>query len=241
MPSITNAATRLPPRMAHGWSVSSSHEPRIIMAAKTESSTAPARGGTDLRGAIASGAGVGPYLSCRSGRIPRRTGSSSGPRARSRRPPSARARSAGRAPADMWDRCRSSAGSGGRPPRVKLGSVARGAPREAPPSSSPAGHFLTGAPAGPGAEPPSWLDGAPGAGRSGVAAGPRRVLSKRLRTLATRRRMSCRSTVVASVGRLLFLFFPWLRRIPIGASQSRLRIPGGYWTLVHGTLPHARR
>jgi len=93
---------------------------------------------------------------------------------------------------------------------------------------------------GPGAEPSSWLDGAPGAGWCAAAPGPRRVLSKRLRTLAARRRMSCRSTVAASVGWLLFLFFPWLRRIPIGAAQSRLRIPGGYWTLVHGGQTHVR-
>ena len=31
---------------------------------------------------------------------------------------------------------------------------------------------------GPGAEPSSWLDGAPGAGRCAAAPGPRRVLSK---------------------------------------------------------------
>jgi hypothetical protein len=82
---------------------------------------------------------------------------------------------------------------------------------------------------GPGAEPSSWLDGAPGVGRCAAAPGPRRVLSKRLRTLAARRRMSCRSTVAASVGWLLFLFFPLLRRIPIVASESRLRDPG--WLL----------
>src|ERR1700730_3743495 len=38
MPTITSAATRSPPRIAHGWSVWNSHEPRTVIARKTATS-----------------------------------------------------------------------------------------------------------------------------------------------------------------------------------------------------------
>src|SRR6266699_307540 len=92
--------------------------------------------------------------------------------------------------------------SGCRPPKTKLDLEVRGAPSEDPLPPSPTGHLPVGAAGGLGTEGASWVGAVSPAVASVPAPGPRRVLSNRLRTLAARRKMSCRSTVVASVGRL---------------------------------------